>query len=125
MSRSRRFPLGGFLIILGCQFLGIAIAALAPLPLPGTVIGMLIFFAYLQWQRPGPEAGSVRAADGLLANLQLFFIPPGAGIITHLAMVRNEWLPMLGGFLASWVAAALVTGLTAAVLLRLGRKRVA
>lgn len=124
MSRSRRFPLGGFLIILGCQFLGMAIVTLVPVPLPGPVIGMLIFFAYLQWRRPGPDDGSVRAADGLLANMQLFFIPPGAGILAHLVVLRSEWLPALGGFLASWVAALLVTAVTAALLLR-KRPRVA
>lgn len=124
-ARARRFPLGGLLLILACQFLGTALAALTRVPLPGTVIGLLIFFAYLQWQRPGPEASSVRAADGLLANLQLFFIPAGVGIIAHVALLRAQWVAAVGGLLASWVAALLVTAVTAALLARVGRRHVA
>ena len=113
-----RFPLGGLLLILGCQFLGLAIAELSGLPLPGTVVGMLIFFAYLQWQKPEANASCVRAADGLLANMQLFFIPPGVGIITHLALLRSQWVSALGGFFAGGIAALLVTAVTAVVLAR-------
>ena len=102
---AHRFPLGGLLIILACLFLGSAITVLSGLPVPGSVLGMLIFLAYLQWRKPDARSGSVRAADGLLANMQLFFIPPGVGIVAHLALLRTEWLAALGGFFASWVAA--------------------
>lgn len=116
-----RFPLGGLLIILGCLFLGSAAEAFTGLPVPGAVLGMLLFLAYLQWRKPGAGTGSVRAADGLLANMQLFFIPPGVGIVAHLALLRSEWVAALGGFFASWVAALLVTAVTAVLLLRLRR----
>lgn len=115
---AQRFPLGGLLIILACLFLGSAIAVLSGLPVPGSVLGMLIFLGYLQWRKPGVRSGSVRAADGLLANMQLFFIPPGVGIVAHLALLRAEWAAALGGFFASWAAALLVTALTAVLLLR-------
>ncbi|WP_432557547.1 CidA/LrgA family protein [Granulicoccus sp. GXG6511] len=118
-----RFPLGGLLIILGCQFLGMAIAALSGIPVPGTVLGMLIFFAYLQWQKPGLNASSVRAADGLLANMQLFFIPPGVGILAHFALLRAEWGAALGGLFAGWAAAHVVTAVVAVAMLRLFRRR--
>lgn len=118
-----RFPLWGLFVIIGCQFLGVGIAEFTGLPLPGTVIGMLLFFAYLQWRRPKDGSSVVRAADGLLANMQLFFIPPGAGIIAHVAVLRSEWVPAVGGFLISWLAALVVTAGTAALLLRLGRSR--
>lgn len=118
-----RFPLGGLLLILACQFLGMVLAALSGLPVPGPVLGMLIFFAYLQWQKPSAKASSVRAADGLLANMQLFFIPPGVGIITHFALLRSEWAPALGGFVIGWVAALVVTALTAVLLVHLTRRR--
>lgn len=120
--KARGFPLFGLLVILGCQFLGTALAAVTGLPLPGAVIGMLLFFAYLQWRRPAPAASTVRAADGLLANMQLFFIPPGVGILAHLALLRSEWLPAAGGLVIAWVAALVVTAVTAALLMR-GRAR--
>lgn len=119
---TQRFPLGGLLLILACQFLGTAIVALSGLPVPGAVVGLLIFFAYLQWRAPAARSSSVRAADGLLANMQLFFIPPGVGIVAHLALLRSEWAAALGGFFASWAAAFIVTALTAALLLRAGRR---
>lgn len=120
---AQRFPLGGLLIILGCQFLGSALVALSGLPVPRAVLGMLIFFAYLQWRRPEASSGSVRAADGLLSNMQLFFIPPGVGIVAHLALLRSEWAATLGGFFAGWAAALIVTAVTAVLLLRLTRRR--
>lgn len=117
-----RFPLGGLLIILACQFSGLAIAQLSGLPLPGTVLGLLIFLAYLQWRKPDAQASSVRAADGLLANMQLFFIPPGIGIMAHFALLRTQWAAMLGGFFIGWLAALLVTAVTAVLMLRLMRR---
>ena len=118
-----QFPLGGLLIILACQWCGSVIVALSGLPLPGAVLGMLIFFVYLQWQQPPPQAGSVRAADGLLAHLQLFFVPPGVGIIAHWALLRNQWLPFVGGLVGGWLVAHLMTAVTAVMLLHLLRRR--
>lgn len=118
-----RFPLGGLLIILTCQFLGLGIVAVSGLPIPGTVVGMLIFFAYLQWRKPGDDAGSVRAAEGLLANMQLFFIPPGVGILAHVALLRAEWVAAVGGLFAGWAAAHVVTAVVAVLMLRLLRRK--
>lgn len=119
---AQRFPLGGLLLILACQLLGTVIVALSGFPVPGAVVGMLIFFAYLQWRAPDVKSTSVRAADGLLANMQLFFIPPGVGIVAHLALLRSEWAAGLGGFFAGWAAAILVTAVTALLFRRLTRR---
>lgn len=118
-----RFPFWGLFVVLLCHFAGTTVAAVTALPLPGAVIGLCLFFAYLSWRRPGPGSSEVRAADGLLANMQLFFIPPGVGIVAHLALLRSEWLPAAGGLVASWAAAMIVTAATAALLLRFERLR--
>lgn len=113
----------GLLGILVCQFLGETIRVLTQLPIPGPVLGLLLFFAYLQLRRPGANAAVVRTADGLLQHMQLFFVPPGVGVVAYLTTLTRQWPAALGGFLASWVAALVVTAVTAAALLGWQQRR--
>jgi holin-like protein len=115
--------LGGLLGLFSFQFLGEVIRVLTHVPIPGPVLGLLLFFGYLQLRRPSEQAAVVRTADGLLRHMQLFFVPPGVGVLVHLGLLRAEWPAAVGGFLVSWVAAVLVTALTAAAILTGQRRR--
>lgn len=85
------------------------------LPLPGPVIGMAILFFGLVFYGKVPEAlGSM--TKGLLDQLSLLFVPAGVGVMTHLTLLGEEWLPIT----ASLVISTLVTlGLTGIMMQKL------
>lgn len=113
--------LGGLLLILGCQLIGEFVVRSTGLGIPGPVVGMVVFLGWLLVRRPAPEATEVRAADGLLAYLPLFFVPAGIGIVVYLPELIAQWLPIAAGFAASWLAAVLVTGAVATLFARHAR----
>lgn len=111
----------GLFLILACQLVGEMVVRLTGLPVPGPVLGMLLFLLVLKLRRPAADAPEVRAAEALLGQLSMLFVPPGVGVITLLALLRAEWAATLGGLVLGWLAALLAAALTAAVLLRWGR----
>ncbi len=110
--------LGGLLVILVCQLIGDLIVRATGLPVPGPVVGMLLFLVWLLVRKPAEDAVEVRAADGLIAYLPLFFVPAGIGIIAYVPQLLAEWLPITLGLFLSWLVALLVTGAVATLFVR-------
>ncbi len=88
---------------------GTVVADGAGLPIPGSVIGMVLLAGALQlglvrpdWVRP--------AADVLLRHMGLLFVPPGVAVMVYTDLIRSEWLPILGGSVASTLAVLVVVG---------------
>ncbi len=115
----------GLTVLLLCQFVGSLLVALTALPVPGPVAGMVLLLGWLVWRRPGPGAGVVRAADGLLEHLQLLFVPAGVGVVAYLAVLGEHAAPVVVSLLLSWLAGLLVVGwiVQGALVLRRGRGR--
>jgi holin-like protein len=109
--------LDGLLWLLGFWFVGEVVVRTLDIPVPGAVVGMLGLFVALQVRRPGPRSATLTAADGLLAHLQLLFIPAGVGIVAFLAVVRDDAVPIVGALLASWAIGLVVLGWTVTLLL--------
>ncbi len=104
--------------LLICQLAGEAIQRATGLPLPGPVIGMVILFAGLLI-RGGVPDGLKTAARGLLDHLALLFVPAGVGVVLHLALVAEEWLPIAAALVGSTVLTIAVTALVMRLMLRL------
>lgn len=100
----------GLTVLLLFQLLGELFVEFTGLAVPGPVIGMVLLFGWLQWRRPTPGAGTIRAASGLLKHLQLFFVPAGVGVIAHAAVLRQDALPITVALVGSWLAGLLVVG---------------
>lgn len=100
----------GLTVLLLCQLAGEVVVDLTGVPLPGPVLGMVLLFGWLQWRRPAPASGTVRAADGLLKHLQLFFVPAGVGVIAHAAVLREDALPITVALVGSWLVGLLLVG---------------
>ena len=72
--------LKGFLIILLCNFAGNILIMLSGLPVPGSVLGMLILLVLLLTKRVKLE--TVEPADSLLiAFMLLFILPDGVNLM--------------------------------------------
>ena len=100
----------GLTVLLLCQFAGELVAAVTRVPVPGAVLGLVLLLGWLQWRRPAPEAGTVRAAEALLKHLQLLFVPAGVGVVAYLTVLREHALPVSVSLVGSWLAGLLVVG---------------
>ncbi len=106
-------------LLLVCQLIGEVIARLAGLPVPGPVLGMVILFAGLLLNGGLPD-GLEKVGGALLEHLSLLFVPAGVGVMTHLSLVRAEWVPITAALLASTVITIAVTALVMRGIERLG-----
>jgi holin-like protein len=109
--------MAGLAILLAFNLLGLALQKWARVPLPGNVIGLVLFTACL-------FAGVVKlewvegAAQFLLRHMLLFFAPVIVGVIAFEALLRREWLAVTVGLVGSWLAVLLATGWSATLLIR-------
>lgn len=113
--------INGLLWLLACQLVGEVVSRSLDLPLPGSVLGMVLLFGLLQWRRPPDTANVLRTSDALLRHLQLLFVPAGVGVITYLAVLRDEALPVVGALLVSFLAGLVVVGGVVTLMTRRGR----
>jgi len=97
-------------LLLLCQLLGELIVVALQLPIPGPVVGMVILFCGLIIRGNIPEP-LTQTANGLLAQLSLLFVPAGVGVMTHLTLLGNQWLPLSLSLVISTLLTIAVTGL--------------
>lgn len=109
--------LPGVLLCCGLAVAGQAAAAWARLPVPGAVLGMLVYGGWLlggraiAWSRPG--------AALLLRWLGVMVVPALVGLTAQAAVLAGAALPLLALLLAT----TLVTALATAVIYRLAGGR--
>jgi holin-like protein len=105
----------GFLILVAFQLLGWLLQRVG-VPIPGGVLGLLVFFLAL-------SAGLVklkwveRAAGLLLRHMVLLFVPLTVGLMDMGQVLSRQALPIVASLLVSLVAVFLTTGLLARWLL--------
>ena len=89
--------------------LGELVVMLTGVPVPSSIIGMLLLTL-------GLKLGIVRLsqveqmADFLVHNLGFFFVPAGVGLMRCFGVLSDQWLPIVGASVASTVVILLVTG---------------
>jgi|SRR5579859_1048148 len=105
---------GALFTLLGCELVGEFLRNTLHLPIPGPVIGMFLLAAGLalrSGKTAAPEPGALdRVAGSLLDIMGLLFVPAGVGIIAQAGLLRQEWLPILGGLVGSTILSLGVTG---------------
>lgn len=107
-----------FTILIGLQLVGEVLRQTLHLSLPGPLIGMALLTIVLVVRGSAGAAAEdavspplLKAANGLIANMGLLFVPAGVGIIGELGVLRREWLAILAGLLISTILGLAVTGL--------------
>lgn len=82
------------MILLIPYIIGTLLQLALNLPIPGSVIGIILLFILLQ-------IGIVKVemieelCQFLLSNMSFFFIPAGVGLITAFAVLKGKWIPFL------------------------------
>ncbi|MDQ0898573.1 MULTISPECIES: CidA/LrgA family protein [unclassified Paenibacillus] len=99
----------GFAILLGFNFLGYVIQLSLHLPLPGNVIGLILFTAALFTKLVKLSWVEV-AASLLTRHMMLFFIPFTVGVLAYIPIIGANWLAICGGTLGATLAVLVVTG---------------
>ena len=106
--------LNALTLLVSCQFIGEILARGAGLPIPGPVVGLLLLLAGLivreRFGRGGPGAELKAAAQGLLGNLGLLFVPAGVGVVTQLGVLGRNFVAVAVAILVSTLLGLLVTG---------------
>ena len=82
--------LQGFLILIGCQLAGEIIVGITNMPIPSSVIGMILLFLILLIKGSVPD-GLNTAGQGLIKYIGLLFVPAGAGISMYLGLIIEKW----------------------------------
>lgn len=87
------------------------------LPIPGSVIGMMLMTVSLQ-------SGLVKldwvkdAAHVLVKNMAFFFIPPGSALILYLDLIEAEFVPIVVALVVSTFLVLAVSSYTLQLLER-------
>lgn len=96
-------------ILLIFQLIGELIVVGLNLPAPGPVIGMaLLFIGLVIFGRVPEELGDL--TRGLLDQLSLLFVPAGVGVMTHLSLLSQQWIPLTSSLIISTLLTLAVTG---------------
>ena len=103
----------GFLILLVCQLVGELIVTAASVPIPGSVVGMVLLLVGLIVRGEVPEGLRV-TAEGLLKVLPLLLVPAGVGLMNYFGVLSDYWLELM----ASLFVSTLVTMFVVAFLLK-------
>ncbi|WP_342563420.1 CidA/LrgA family holin-like protein [Paenibacillus sp. FSL R7-0345] len=115
----------GLLQVAGLTVFSMLINTLTPLlhlPLPGSIIGMLILFLLL-------ETGVVRlswvevGASWLLAELLLFFIPSAVGVMKYTNLLEVNGLQVLAVVLVGTFAVMAGSGLLTGAIYKVKERR--
>ena len=97
------------LIIFGFSFIGNVISNVFRLPVPGSILGMILLFLALQFKilefRHVDEAGSF-----LINNMPILFLPAGVGIMAKWNLISHFWAQILLIVVAALIINMLILG---------------
>lgn len=96
-------------IIFGCLALGELVIYLTGIPLPSSIVGMLLLTMLLKLKVIRLEW--VRSiSDFLVGNIGFFFVPPGVAVMLYFDLIKAELVPILAASVISTILVLAVTG---------------
>lgn len=108
-------------VLFGFLAAGELIVWLTAVPVPSSIIGMILLAASL-------ESGRLKLcqveqfADFLTRNLGFFFVPAGVGVMRCLGLIADQWLPIVTATVVSTFIIIAVTGWTHQVARRASKR---
>ena len=100
-----------FLIILVINFAGVIIQNIFNLPLPGTILGMLILFVLL-WTKVLKVESIEKVCDYLILNMIIFFLPPAVELLEYMTLLKTGFFKIIILLIVTTVITMIVTGKT-------------
>lgn len=105
-----------------CQLVGEIAVRLMGIAFPGPVLGMALLVAILA-VRPQAQPAIEGAADGILRNLSLLFVPAAVGVVQQLDLIMGNWLAILVAVAVSMLLTLIVTVYTFRAVSRIQARR--
>lgn len=102
-------------IIMGILFMAHIIQQITNLPIPATVLGMVILLICLLTGIVKLE-GIETVSQFFLDHLTFLFLPGGVGLIGSLGIIKDQWIPILIVIIISTALVIAATGLTVQLL---------
>lgn len=99
----------GLTLLLLFQLCGEIISRILVLPIPGNVMGMGLLLVGLSTKIIDAK-WLEEAAELLLSNMALFFVPAGVGVMVYGDLIAAEWLPICVATIVSTFVVMAVTG---------------
>ena len=98
------------LIILAFSFLGEALQALIPLPIPAAVYGLVLLLIALCTKLLKPQH-IADTANFMIGIMPLLFVAPAAKIMAYWGVIKENWLPIIAIIVISTFVVFAVSGL--------------
>lgn len=83
-----------FLLIFVINYIGVIVAQVLKLPVPGTILGMLLLFVLL-YTKILKVSSIERASNFLLLNMTIFFLPPSVELLDTMYLLKNGTLKII------------------------------
>ena len=96
-------------IIIGCLAMGELVVWLTAVPVPSSILGMLLLTALLQMKVVKLEWVE-SLSSFLVSNMGFFFVPPGVALMLYLDIIKAEFWPITISVVASTVLVLVLTG---------------
>lgn len=103
------------MIVLIAYFLGMVLQSLLNLPIPGTVLGLILLFIALC-------TGIVKVemiediCDVLISHMSFLFVPAGVGLMVSFGVLKGKWIPFIIIIIVSTILVWIVTAYVVAFL---------
>lgn len=93
------------------MFLGLGelFVALTAIPVPSSIIGMLLLTASLKMGLVDIHSVD-KAASLLVDNMAVLFVPAGVGLMRCFGLLRDQWMPIVAAMVVSTFVIIAVTG---------------
>lgn len=107
-------------ILFGCLAAGELIVRLSGIPLPASVVGMLVLTLLLQlrWVKLSWVQGM---SNFLVANIGFFFVPAGVGLMLHFGVIKASFWPIVVSTIVSTILVLVITGWVHQIVRRTGK----
>ena len=102
--------IGAIALLLVCQLAGEAVHRLTGLPLPGSVIGMVLLLAWLALV-PRERLTLTQVTGWLTAHLSIMFVPAAVGLMEEGAILSRYGLGIVVAVVVSTLLTLAVTAL--------------
>lgn len=110
-----------FLVILSVSFLGELMGYFIPLPIPGSIYGLLLMFTALSLKIV--SISSVKETSKFLIDIMpVMFVPPGVCILKNLDVLKAHWWQIVLITVVSTFVVMIVTGLITQSIMKVKEK---
>lgn len=106
-----------FFIIAFISLVGELLAKVVPLPVPGSIYGLVLMFAALK-SGICPVSAVKETSNFLLEIMPVFFIAPAIAILENMEVLRSNWIFFLVVSFFSTIVAMVVSGYVTQIVIR-------